>query len=103
MANIGYLLVISVFLFYYLLLVLFERKLLHEPREIIEKFLAITLLYAGVSLIYFSLTGEPLFTSTVEEYSIYIFIIGFIASLWAIPTLLSEFRFFSRFNKKSKK
>ena len=74
-----------------------------EPREIIEKFLAIVLTYAGFSLIYFSFTGKPFLTDSVTEYYIYIFIIGFIAVLWAIPNLLSEFKFYQGFLKQSKK
>ena len=74
-----------------------ERKFISEPREVIEKFLAVTLLYAGISLIYFSVTGNPFLTEDVSEYYIYIFIIGFIAVLWAIPILLMEFNLFRRF------
>ena len=85
-----------------MLILWFEKKILDEPREIIEKFLAITLGYAGISLMYFSLTGKPFLTDSVEEYYVYIFLIGFIAVIWAIPNLLSEFRFYKRFNKKRK-
>lgn len=71
-----------------------------EPEKIISRFLAIVLFYAGVSLIYFSLVGKPLFDATVESYSVYIFIIGFVSILWTIPELLSEFSFFRRFIRK---
>jgi len=103
MATIGYLIIISVFILYYLLILIFEKRIVDDPKEIIEKFLAITLTYAGISLIYFSLTGEPFLTDNVSEYYVYIFIIGFIAVLWAIPNLLSEFRFFRKFVGKRKK
>ena len=103
MANISYMIIVAVFLMYYVLVILLEKKFIHEPRDIIEKFLAVVLSYAGISLIYFSLTGEPLFTDSISEYYIYIFVIGFIAFLWAVPTLLKEFRFFRKFLNKGKR
>ncbi|MBU1103005.1 MAG: hypothetical protein KJ600_00410 [Nanoarchaeota archaeon] len=103
MASLSYIIVISSFLLYYFLVLLSEKRIISEPKEIIEKFLAIALLYAGVSLIYFSITGKPFLTDDVAEYYIYIFIIGFIAVLWAIPNLLSEFKFFKKFANKKKK
>ncbi len=103
MIDIRYLMIIIVFLLYYVLVLIFERKAIQNPGEIIEKFLAILLLYAGVSIIYFSLTGKPFLTDTLETYTIYIFIIGFIAVLWAIPSLLQEFSFFQNFLNKTKK
>jgi len=103
MAAASYLIIIGIFIFYYLAIVFFERKFIQEPRDVIEKFLAVALAYAGISLIYFSMTGEPFLTDNVSEYYTYIFIIGFIAVLWAIPNLLSEFKFFNNFLKKSKK
>lgn len=103
MANLSYLLIVGIFLIYYLLVLVFERKMIHEPTEIVEKFLAVTLAYAGISLIYFSLTGKPFLTDDVSEYYVYIFIIGFIAVVWAIPNLVSEFSFVKRMNRKKKK
>jgi hypothetical protein len=103
MAAINYILIIGVFLFYYFLVFIFEKKVIQDPREIIEKFFAVALVYAGISLIYFSFTGKPFLTDDVSEYYVYIFIIGFISVLWAIPNLLSEFRFFRRFSRKAKK
>jgi hypothetical protein len=100
MVNLSYLAIIILFAVYYFIVLIFERRLISEPRDIIEKFLAITLGYAGISLIYFSLTGNPLFTDSIDEYSIYIFIIGFIAVLWSVPNLLGEFLFFKRFIKR---
>jgi len=85
MANLSYLIIIILFLIYYLAIAYFEKKFISDPREVIEKFLAVILGYAGISLIYFSLTGKPLFTDSVSEYYIYIFIIGFIAVLWSVP------------------
>ena len=98
-----YIIIISVFLIYYLLVLAKERKIMKEPGEIISKFLSIILLYAGISLIYFSLTGKALFNASTDTYNLYIFIIGFIAILWTIPELLTEFTFFQNFmNKKNK-
>ena len=81
--------------------------MLHDPKEIISKFLSVILFYAGISIIYFSLTGKPFFTESTETYNLYIFIIGFVAILWTIPELLSEFKFFKKFmngdTKKKKK
>jgi len=103
MIDVGYLIIIAVFLLYYFLVLITERKVIEEPREIIEKFLSIILSYAGISLIYFSITGKPLFNDSPETYNIYIFIIGFIALLWTIPSLLREFGFFRRFVGEKKK
>ncbi|MAG38155.1 hypothetical protein CMI45_02095 [Candidatus Pacearchaeota archaeon] len=103
MAGISYIIIVVLFVIYYLAVLLIEKKIIDDPREIIEKFLAFALTYAGIALIYFSFTGKPFLTDTVEEYYIYIFLIGFIAILWAIPNLLSEFSFFRRFVRKGKK
>jgi len=75
---------------------------MHDPGEILEKFLSVVLLYAGISLIYFAITGKPFLYDSLETYSVYIFIIGFIAVLWTIPNLLQEFAFFQKFMKKRK-
>ena len=98
--DLGFLIMIVSFIIYYILVLFFEKKMIREPRDIIEKFLSIILLYAGISLIYFSITGKPFLTDTTESYSIYIFIIGFIAILWTIPNLLKEFKFFQKFLQK---
>jgi len=103
MAGLTYLVIICSFVIYYFALLISERKIMSEPKEIIEKFLAISLMYAGISLIYFSLTGKPFLTDNINEYYIYIFIIGFIAVLWAVPNLLSEFRFFKNFERRAKR
>ncbi len=103
MTNLSYLLIVGIFLFYYFMVLIFEKRMISEPTEIIEKFLAVTLAYAGISLIYFSLTGKPFLTDDVSEYYVYIFIIGFIAVVWAIPNLLSEFKFAGKHKKKKKK
>jgi hypothetical protein len=99
----SYILVIVVFLAYYFLVLLSEKKVMEDPKEILDKFLSVTLLYAGLSLIYFSLTGEALFGESLETYNVYIFIIGFISVLWTIPNLMKEFSFFRRFQRKGKK
>jgi len=99
----SYFIIVGIFLIYYLLLLILEKKMLHDPKEIIGKFLSVILFYAGISIIYFSFTGNPFFGETPETYNLYIFIIGFVALLWTIPELLSEFRFFKKFMKEDKK
>jgi|TARA_B100001971_G_C18152139_1_gene516429 uncharacterized membrane protein len=103
MISLGYLIVVGLFLLYYLLVLIFEKRMIHDPKEIIGKFLSVILFYAGVSIIYFSLTGEPLYGDSIENYSIYIFLIGFVAFIWAVPDLLSEFKFFRKFMDDGKK
>jgi hypothetical protein len=102
MAEVSYIIIISIFLLYYLFVLIFERKFITEPRQILEKFLAVVLIYAGISLIYFSITGEALFNESADH-SVYIFIMGFIAVLWSVPNLLSEFWFFRKFMEGRKK
>ena len=101
--NLSYIIIISAFLLYYLLVLIIERKVVQDPKDILDKFLSTVLLYAGISLIFFALTGKPLFDESPETYNIYIFIIGFIAVLWTIPNLLLEFRFFRKFAHKKQK
>ena len=95
--DIGFIIIISAFIVYYFLLIFIERKGIFEPAEILDKFLSVLLLYAGISIIYYSVTGKPFLNDTVESYNIYIFIIGLISILWTIPNLLKEFRSFRRF------
>ena len=99
--DFGYMIIIAIFVIYYVVLFLREGKLLVEPKDIMEKFLSVVLMYAGFSLMYFALTGKPLMNDSVETYNIYIFIIGFIAMMWSIPNLLFEFKFFSKIAKKN--
>lgn len=101
--DLGILIVIGVFLLYYFTILFYEKKIISEPKEIIDKFLSIILLYAGISIIYYALTGNPFLTDSEESYAVYIFIIGFVAILWTIPNLLSEFRFFKKFLKQGEK
>ncbi|MBT3323654.1 hypothetical protein HN681_00935 [archaeon] len=101
--DIGFLVIIVTFLIYYFSLVIIERKLVSEPKDIIDKFFSVTLTYAGISLIYFSITGQPFLTDSESSYNVYIFIIGFVAVLWAIPHLLKEFKTFRSFFKIKKK
>jgi hypothetical protein len=103
MVALSYLLVIGAFLIYYLSIIFFERKIVDQPTDILEKFLAITLIFAGISLIYYSITGQPFLVESADEYNVYIFLIGFIAVLWAVPNLLSEFSFYKKFFDKKKK
>ena len=103
--DLNFLLVAMFFALYVLIVLILERKIIFEPRELLEKFLAFMLLYAGISIIYFSITGEPFLTETESSYRTYLFLIGFIAMMWSIPNILSEFTFFKQFmeDKKIKK
>lgn len=103
MMDIRYTFIVLAFLIYYLLVIIIEKKIIHKPSEILDKFLSVLLLYAGTSLIYFSLTGKPFLTDSADTYTIYIFVIGFIAILWTIPNLLEEFTFFNKFFNPQKK
>ncbi|NPE26674.1 hypothetical protein HNV12_01565 [Methanococcoides sp. SA1] len=103
MISLEYTLIIATFLIYYTAILIKEHKIIKDPQEIISKFLSIILLYAGISLIYYSITGQPMLDATPESYNIYIFIIGFVAILWTIPELLEEFSFFQNFGKKKTK
>jgi len=103
MISPSYLVIVGLFLLYYLMVLIFEKRMIHDPKEIIGKFLSVILFYAGISIIYYSFTGEPLFNDSTENYNLYVFIIGFIALLWTIPDLLSEFRFFKKFMDGRKK
>ncbi len=97
MISPAYLLIVGLFLLYYLMVLIIEKKMIHDPRDIISKFLSVILLYAGISIIYFSFTEKPFLGDSNANYSLYIFIIGFVAVLWTIPELLSEFKFFKKF------
>jgi len=103
MISLEYIVIVSAFIIYYLIVLLVEKRFIREPSEIITKFLAVLLLFAGVSLIYYSFTGKPFLTDSDQNYSLYIFIIGFIAIIWTIPELLSEFKIFKKYTKKGKK
>jgi len=98
-----YLIVVGIFLLYYILVLMIEKKMIHDPKDIISKFLSVILLYAGISLIYFSFTGKPFLSDSADNYNLYIFIMGFVAIIWTIPDLLSEFNFFKKFMYKGKK
>ncbi|MBD3252505.1 hypothetical protein GF386_02135 [Candidatus Pacearchaeota archaeon] len=99
MIDTGYLVTIGIFVIYYIGVLFGEREIMQDPRDIIEKFLSVVLLYAGISLIYFSITGNYLFNDSATTYNIYIFLIGFIAVLWTIPNLMNKFTFFRNFVK----
>jgi hypothetical protein len=99
--DLGYIIIISFFIIYHIVLLVVEQRFLVEPRDIMDKFLSFVLLYAGFSIMYFSITGKPFLNDSPETYNIYIFIIGFIALMWAIPNLLLEFKFFSSIAKKN--
>ncbi len=103
MIDIGYLIIIGVFIIYYFAVLIKERKIIKEPSDILEKFLSVVLMYAGISLIYYSITGQALLNDSPQTYNIYIFVIGFIALLWTIPNLLEEFSFFKKFVRNRKK
>jgi len=97
MVDAGFIAIIVIFILYYFLILFLERKVIQDPKDIIDKFLSVLLFCAGISLIYFSLTGKPLLEESTESYQVYIFIIGFIAILWTVPNLLKEFTFFQNF------
>ena len=97
-----YVAIVGLFLLYYLAILFFERKILRDPKEIIGKFFSIILFYAGFSIIYFSFTGVPFLGESQDNYNLYIFIIGFVALLWTVPDLLSEFKFFRTYREKRK-
>lgn len=101
--DLGILIIIGVFLAYYFAILFSEKKIISEPKDIIDKFLSILLLYAGISIIYYAFTGQPFLTDTEDSYAVYIFIIGFVAILWTVPNLLKEFRFFNKFVKDGEK
>ena len=103
MITTEYLIIISIFIVYYLIVLIKEHKVIKDPKEIIAKFLSVILLYAGISLIYFSVTGKPFLGTSQDSYNLYIFIIGFVAILWTIPDLLEEFTFFNKFTNRKKK
>lgn len=92
--------IIVAFQLYYFLLVIIDRRFLTEPAKILEKFLSVMLLYAGISIIYFALTRQPFLDDSPETYVIYSFLIGMITVLWAIPNLLQEFSWYESFTKK---
>ena len=62
--ELGFLIIIAVFLIYYFAVLFSEKKIIMEPKNIIDKFLSVILLYAGISLIYFSITGRPFLNDT---------------------------------------
>ncbi len=101
--ELGFLIIIGIFILYYLIVLFVEKKMISEAGQIIDKFLSILLLYAAVSIIYYALTGKPFLSDNESTYSVYIFIIGFVALLWAVPNLLKEFRFFNKFLNKGKR
>lgn len=103
MISVASLIIVGLFLGYYLLILFFERRMIRDPRDIIGKFFSVVLFYAGVSIVYFSLTGNPFLGESRETYDIYIFIIGFIALIWTIPELLGEFAFFKKFVRKGER
>jgi hypothetical protein len=103
MVSVSFYIIIAVFLVYYLLVLFKENRMMDDPKEIMGKFLALLLLYAGISIVYFAITGKPFLGDSVQTYNIYIFLIGFMAILWAIPTLLEEFTFFRKFMNKTKR
>jgi divalent metal cation (Fe/Co/Zn/Cd) transporter len=102
MISAGYIAIVGIFIFYYMLVLFIEKKILSEPKTIITRFLSVILLYAGIGIIWYSFTGTPMLGDSQENYNLYIFIIGFVAILLTVPDLLSEFSFFKRFLVKHK-
>ena len=103
MISPGYIAIVGIFIFYYILVLIVEKKILNEPRKIITRFLSVILLYAGIGIIYYSITGDPMLGDSQDNYNLYIFIIGFVAILLTVPDLLSEFSFFKKFLIKHKR
>ena len=101
--DLGFLIIIGVFVIYYLLVLISEKRMISEAGDIIDKFLSVLLLYVAISIIYYSLTGQAFLSDNEDTYAVYIFIIGVVALLWAIPNLLKEFRFFNSFLKKGER
>lgn len=100
MVDFGYIIIVASFLIYYFVVLVVEHKVISEPREIFEKFLSFGLLYAGISILYYAVTGTPFLNDTERSYTLYLFIIGFMAILWTVPNILSEFKFYRRFLKR---
>ena len=101
MVTIGFIAAVVLFLIYYFLVLYFEKKLITDPKEIIENFLSVLLLYVGISITYFAITGKPFLDDSPQTYNIYIFIIGFIALVTSVTHLLKEFSFFQGFIRKT--
>ena len=97
MVDFAFIVIIVSFIIYYFAVLILERKIIQDPKDILDKFLSTLLLYAGISLIFFSITGRPLLGESTETYNVYIFVIGFISILWTVPNLLKEFTFFNNF------
>ncbi|MFA5856087.1 MAG: hypothetical protein WC867_01915 [Candidatus Pacearchaeota archaeon] len=99
----SYVFIIAVaFVVYYITVLIVEKRIMNEPKHIITRFLSVVFLYAGISLIYFSITGEVFVGDSMDNYNLYIFIMGFIAVFWALPDLLQEFTFFRKLIKDHK-
>lgn len=98
--DVGFIIIAASFIGYLLLLLYFERKFLFEPRDVLDKFLAFSLLYAGISILYFAFTGETFLSESESSYRLYLFLIGVMSILWSVPTILGEFQFFKDFEKK---
>jgi len=100
METFSYFIIIAIFAVYYILILFTEKRLIHNPTEIIEKFLAVVVAYAGISLIYFSFTGKPFLSASVSDYAMYVLVMGVVSVIWAVLNLLSEFKFFKKLEKK---
>ncbi len=97
--ELNFVIIALLFALYIFVVMQVERRVIYEPAELLEKFLAFMLLYAGISLVYFALTGRPFPNESESTYKIYIFLIGFIAMMWSIPNILGEFKFFRKYMK----
>ena len=88
--------IVSIFLVYYLLVLIINKRMITNPSEIVSKFFMSVLLYVGISLVYFAFTGKPLLESDFKTLQIYIFISGFVAILIAFPNMLKDFDLFKK-------
>jgi hypothetical protein len=95
--ELSFLVIAGIFILYILTVLYVEKKIIYNPEDLLQKFLAFMLLYAGISIMYYALTGTPFLNESETTYKTYLFLIGFIAMMWSIPNLLSEFKFFKKY------
>ena len=85
----------AIFLVHYFLVIVFNKRLITNPNEIISKFFMAVLLYLGAILVYFSFTGKPLIDN-ILSLQVYIFIAGFISFIIALTNILKDFSPFKK-------
>lgn len=100
--ELSFLIIAGLFILYILVILYVEKRIIYHPEDLLEKFLAFMLLYAGISIMYYATTGRPFLNESETSYTTYLFLIGFIAMMWSIPNILSEFKFFKKYMFKKK-